>query len=64
MTSHREWLVDLDERKKGKIKFADDQALVAEGIGNMLIKCIDVKNALISNMLLVPEMKSSLLSMR
>lgn len=35
MTSHKEWLVDLDESKKSKVRFSDNRSVPAEGIGDL-----------------------------
>nr|XP_004486255.1 uncharacterized protein LOC101506660 [Cicer arietinum] len=52
MTSHNEWLVDIDTSRRSKIRFIDDRILEAEGVGNMEIE----------NVLYVSEMKNNLLS--
>ena len=38
MTGHKEWLVNFDASKKNRIKFADGRAMLAEGVGNVMIK--------------------------
>ena len=38
MTGHKEWLVNFDSSKKNRIKFADGRAMLAEGVGNVMIK--------------------------
>lgn len=63
MTSRKEWIVDLDDNKKGRVHFADDRTLLVAGVGNIMIKCRDGKSAIITDVLLVPDMKSNLLSM-
>lgn len=60
MTSHRQWLVDFDHSKKSKMRFPDDITVPVEGVGNILIKKKDGKNALISDVLYVLEMRSNL----
>lgn len=62
MTSHKQWLCDLDTTRKTKVPFADDRTLCAEGIGNIVIKMRDGKTTLIENVLYVPDMKCNLLS--
>lgn len=62
MTSHREWLVDIDSSKRSKVRFADNRTVPVEGMGNVLIKKKDGKSAITSDVLYVPEMKSKLLS--
>ncbi|XP_027347936.1 uncharacterized protein LOC113859329 [Abrus precatorius] len=63
MTNHKEWLADLDESKKGKVRFVDNRTLLAEGVGNVTIKGRSGKSAFISNVLHVLEMKNNLLSL-
>jgi hypothetical protein len=43
MTGRKDWLVDLDEGVKSKVKFADDSVLRAEGMGNVVIQRRDGK---------------------
>lgn len=48
MTGHKDWLTDLDASKKTQIKLADNRALTAEGMGNIVIRkgwesCMDRK---------------------
>ena len=38
MTGHKDWFVCLDERMKSKVRFAYDNTMLAEGIGNVLIQ--------------------------
>lgn len=63
MTGHKEWLVNLDESKKSKVRFADDRLISAEGIGDVLVKSKDGKDVTIAEVLYVPSMKSNLISM-
>ncbi|MEX5585714.1 hypothetical protein ABFV49_27860, partial [Pseudomonas lurida] len=44
------------------MRFANDSALAAEGVGDVLIKRNDGKQSLISNVLYITGMKSNLLS--
>ncbi|GAU42845.1 hypothetical protein TSUD_387380 [Trifolium subterraneum] len=62
MTSHKEWLIDINPSKKSKIRFAYDRTLQAEGIGKMVITRDDGKNVIMEDVLYVPGMKSNLLS--
>ncbi|XP_073225660.1 uncharacterized protein [Cicer arietinum] len=62
MTSHKEWLIDIDTSRRSKIMFADDRTLEAEGVDNMVIKRRNGKTVMIENVLYVPGMKSNLLS--
>jgi hypothetical protein len=62
MTSHREWLVNLNDSSKTKIRFADNRTIPAEGVGDVLIKGKKGNQALITGVLYVPAMKTNLLS--
>nr|KYP43328.1 Retrovirus-related Pol polyprotein from transposon TNT 1-94 [Cajanus cajan] len=63
MTNNKEWLVNLDESKKGKVRFANNKTLSIEGVGNVMIRGRNGKSAFISNLLYVPKMKNNLLSL-
>ncbi|WVZ24171.1 hypothetical protein V8G54_002715 [Vigna mungo] len=62
MTGIKEWIVDLDSRKKSKIRFADDSVVMAEGVGRVVLTCNNGETAYIDGVLFVPSMKSNLLS--
>ncbi|XP_073222511.1 uncharacterized protein [Cicer arietinum] len=62
MTSHKEWLVDIDTSRRSKIMFADDKTLEAEDARNMVIRRRNVKIMVIDNVLYVIGMKNNLLS--
>ena len=38
MTGHREWFVNIDDKVKSKIKFADKSFVTVEGIGKVMIQ--------------------------
>lgn len=63
MTCNREWLINLVESKKSKVRLADDSTLRVEGMGNVVIKKKDGLNTTTENILLMPEMKCNLLSL-
>lgn len=63
MTYNREWLINLDELKKSKVRVADNNTLKVEGIGNVIVKKKNGLHVTIENVLLVPEMKCNLLSL-
>ncbi|KAJ1391134.1 hypothetical protein SESBI_36896 [Sesbania bispinosa] len=48
MTGHKEWLVNFDESKRSKVRFAYNRTISAEGTGDVVIRRKDGKNALIS----------------
>ncbi|XP_019459946.1 PREDICTED: uncharacterized protein LOC109359706 [Lupinus angustifolius] len=62
MTGKRNWLVNFDEQKRCSVRFADSRMIQAEGTCDVLISRKDGRNALISDVLYVPNMKSNLLS--
>jgi hypothetical protein len=47
---------------KNMVKFANNNTLAAEGVGDVLIMRKDGKMSIISNVLYIPDMKSNLLS--
>ncbi|CAL0302420.1 unnamed protein product [Lupinus luteus] len=63
MIGKKDWFTFLDESTKSKVKFADNSAVTAEGIGKIMIQRKDGKKAYISNVLYVPKMKSKLISL-
>lgn len=62
MTSHKEWLIDIDTSRRSKIRFVDNRTLEAERASNMVIKRRNGNTVVIENVLYVPGMKSNLLS--
>ena len=63
MTGHKEWLVNFDASKKNRIKFADGRAMLAEGVGNVMIKMPNGTQYCISGVFYVPGLESNLLSL-
>ncbi|WVY90939.1 hypothetical protein V8G54_036453 [Vigna mungo] len=62
MTYNKNWLMNLDESKKSKVRIADNNTLKVKGIGSVKIKRKNELYAKLKNVLLVPEMKCNLLS--
>ncbi|XP_004506758.1 uncharacterized protein [Cicer arietinum] len=62
LTSHKEWLVDIDTSRKSKIIFDYGRTLEAEGEGNIVIKRKDAKTTVIKNALYVTAMKKNIIS--
>nr|KYP50124.1 Retrovirus-related Pol polyprotein from transposon TNT 1-94 [Cajanus cajan] len=62
MTFQKSWFIDLNEKIKSRVKFADNSTMKCEGKGKILIRRKDGKTAVISNVLYVPAMKHNLLS--
>ncbi|KHN35688.1 Retrovirus-related Pol polyprotein from transposon TNT 1-94, partial [Glycine soja] len=63
ITRHREWFVNIDDKVKSKIKFADNSSVTAEGIGKVMIQRKDGHHSFINDVLYVPNMKNNLLSL-
>ncbi|WVZ06543.1 hypothetical protein V8G54_019889 [Vigna mungo] len=63
MTCNREWMVNIDETRKSKVRAADNNILKVEGIGNVVVKRKNGACVIIKNVLLVPEIKCNLLSL-
>ena len=63
MTGHREWFVNIDDKVKSKIKFADNSFVTAKGIGKVMIQRKDGQHSFINDVLYVPNMKNNLLSL-
>jgi len=63
MTGHREWFVNIDDKVKSKIKFADNSSVTAEGIGKVIVQRKDGQHSFINDLLYVPNMKNNLLSL-
>ncbi|XP_050877071.1 uncharacterized protein LOC127080820 [Lathyrus oleraceus] len=61
MTSKKIWLVDFDESKKIKVKFADNNSFQVEGIENIVIQMSNGAKALLKYVLHVPGIKCNLL---
>jgi len=64
MTGHKEWFVNIDDKVKNKINFADNSSVTAEGIGKVMIQRKDEQHSFINDVLYVPNMKNNLLSLR
>jgi len=62
MTGRKDWFVNMKPLMKNMVKFANDNTLAGEGIGDVLIMRKDGKRSVISNVLYIPSMKSNLLN--
>ena len=62
MSGRKDWFVNLKPSMKNMVKFANDNTLEAEGIGDVMIMRKYGKRSVISNVLYIPCMKSNLLS--
>ncbi|XP_017418247.1 uncharacterized protein LOC108328873 [Vigna angularis] len=63
MTGRKDWFVRIQDAAQGKIRFADDRSLVAEGTGRVVIRDAGGKEVTIEEVLYVPGLKSNLLSL-
>ncbi|XP_052725941.1 uncharacterized protein LOC128194394 [Vigna angularis] len=59
----KEWFVKMMEAMRGKIRFADDKSLTAEGSGRMVLRDGDGREVVIEEVLYVPGLKTNLLSL-
>src|ERR1043165_904544 len=62
MSGRKDWFVNLKPLMKNMVKFANDNTLAVEGIGDVMIMRKNGKRSVISNVLYIPGMKSNLLS--
>nr|KYP46743.1 Retrovirus-related Pol polyprotein from transposon TNT 1-94 [Cajanus cajan] len=62
MSFQKKWFINLNEKIKSKVKFADNSTVECEGKGKILIRRKDGKTTVISDVLYVPAMKHNLLS--
>ncbi|XP_014511454.1 uncharacterized protein LOC106770145 [Vigna radiata var. radiata] len=62
MKYNKDWLMNLDESKKSKVRVVDNNMLKVEGIGSVKIKRKNGLYAMLENVLLVLKMKCNLLS--
>ena len=63
MTGNNGLFVELDESIKSKLRFANDNIIIVEGRGKILIQLKNGNHAYISDVLYVPMMKNNLLSL-
>ena len=63
MTGNRNWLINFDENRKSTVRFADNRSIQAEGVGDVLLKRKDGKDAMITDVLFVPKMDTNLISL-
>ncbi|GAU44851.1 hypothetical protein TSUD_112250 [Trifolium subterraneum] len=62
MTGNKDWFINLDESITRGIRFADNSQVNYEGIGSILVKSEDGQEAVMTDVLYVPSMKSNLIS--
>lgn len=63
MIGRKDWFVKMQEVMLGKIKFAYDRSLTAEGSGRVVLRNGDGKEVIIEEVLYVPGLKTNLLSL-
>ncbi|BAT90079.1 hypothetical protein VIGAN_06125200 [Vigna angularis var. angularis] len=63
MTGRKDWFVGIKDAAQGKIRFADDRSLMAEGTGRVVLRDAEGKEVTIEEVLYVPGLKSNLLSL-
>ncbi|KAK2420730.1 hypothetical protein QL285_031434 [Trifolium repens] len=62
MTGNRSILIDFDECLNTKVKLANNESIMAEGIGNVRVQMSNGKKAVIEKVLYVPGIQCNLLS--
>ena len=63
MSGRKDWFVNINPSMKNMVKFANNNILEDEGIGDVMIIRKDGKRSVIFNVLYIPGMKSNLLSL-
>jgi len=63
MTRKKEWFVKMEEAANGRIKFADNRSLVAEGSSRVVLQGNDGREVVIEEVLYVPGLKTNLISL-
>ena len=62
MSGRKDWFVNIKPSMKNMVKFANDNTLAVEGVGDVLIMRKDGKRSVISNVLYIPGIKSNFLN--
>src|ERR1051325_9272926 len=62
MSGRNDWFANIEPSTKNMVKFANDNTISLEGIGDVLLIRKDDKRSIILNMLCIPGMKRNLLS--
>ena len=62
VSRRKDWFANIKPSMKHMVKFANDNTLEAEGIGDVMIMMKDGKRSVISNVLYIPGMKRNFLS--
>nr|KYP63242.1 hypothetical protein KK1_017809 [Cajanus cajan] len=63
MTRHRDWLLDFDVSVRNKVKFTNNNTIIVERMGKVVIKRKDGKYASVTYVLYVPSIKTNLLNL-
>ena len=63
MTGKKDWFVKMSESTHGQIKFADNNSLLAEGMGRVVLSADSGRRVLLEDVLYVPGLKTNLLSL-
>lgn len=63
MTPRRDWFVEFDDSKTGRVKMANQTYSEIKGIGSIRIQNEDLSTVLITNVRYVPSMSRNLISM-
>ncbi|XP_027927498.1 uncharacterized protein LOC114184388 [Vigna unguiculata] len=63
MIGRKDWFVKMEEATHGKIRFADNSSLTAQGTGRVVLRDEDGKEVVLEDLLFVPGLKTNLLSL-
>ncbi|XP_047181944.1 uncharacterized protein LOC124848335, partial [Vigna umbellata] len=63
MTGRKDWFVKIQGVEHGKIRFADNSSLEAEGSGRVVLRGVDGREVVIEEVMYVPGLKTNLLSL-
>ncbi|XP_017431733.1 uncharacterized protein LOC108339095 [Vigna angularis] len=63
MTGRKDWFVRIQGATQGKIQFANDRSLNAEGSGRVVLRDAEGKEVIIEEVLYVPRLKTNLISL-
>lgn len=63
MTSYRYWLLEFDDSFKSKVKFVNNNTILAEGKCKVMMKRRKMEPVYVIDVLYVPSMKNNLLSL-
>ena len=63
MTGKRAFFHNIDEKRRGRVKFGDGSTIPYEGKGNISVTLKTGEVLIISNVLYLPDLKTNILSL-